>query len=183
MERGKHRQRTGTLAKRIKISPWTLSMGLGRTGMASRSLRDRICHGKSSRAPPYKPAGAHLLFLLGRNGRDGSASASLTHCSWPQTPISWHIAYKTQHKLGSYCFLLGRNGHNGAGIAPPDPLLLAPDPISGLTAHRHDTSWAVTPQHTESRQQPQTLRMFSATTHSTHSANYRPTLHHRSTRC
>ena len=34
------------------------------------------------------------------------------------------------------CILLGRNGHDGAGVASPDPLLLAPDPMSGFTAYK-----------------------------------------------
>ena len=52
-----------------------MGWGMGRTGMASRSLRDRdAIPGKSSRAPPYNPLGRTFLFLLGRNGHDGEAS-------------------------------------------------------------------------------------------------------------
>ena len=79
---GKH---VGTLAKLIKINPMDFVHGRGKW------------EGRS-RAPPYDPLGRIFSFLIGRNGRDGSANAS------------------------------------------PDPLLLAPDPMSGLTASKHDTT-------------------------------------------
>ena len=41
------------------------------------------------------------------------------------------------------CFLLGHNGHDGSANASPDPLLLAPDPMSGFIAG-HDGTWAAT---------------------------------------
>ena len=65
------------------LPPRTSSMGLGmgRTGMASRSLRDRDAMEKA--------AGLRPAPRWGRKAPD---------------PISWHIAYKTQHNLGSYHF-------------------------------------------------------------------------------
>ena len=49
-------------------------------------------------------------------GTTVQASPHLTHCAFSS--------------------LLGRNGHDGAGVASPDPLLLAPDPMSGFTAYK-----------------------------------------------
>ena len=50
------------------------------------------------------------------------------------------------HPLGRlFYFLLGRNGHDGSANASPDPLLLAPDPMSWYIASRQDGTWAVTP--------------------------------------
>ena len=40
-------------------------------------------------------------------------------------------------KLGrTFSFLIGRNGHDGSANASPDPLLLAPDPMSWHIAHQ-----------------------------------------------
>ena len=65
-------------------------MGLGRTGMGSRPLRDRSAHsGKKQQGSALQPAGAHLLLLLGRNGHDGSAGASPDPLLLAPDPFSW----------------------------------------------------------------------------------------------
>ena len=58
--------------------------------------------GKSSRAPPYNPLGGAFMFLLGRNGHDGSAGTSPDPLLLAPDPFSWYIAHQTRHNLGSY---------------------------------------------------------------------------------
>ena len=78
-----------------------MGLGLGRTVMGSRPLRSRDpMTEKSSRAPPRTKLGRTFCFLLGRNGHDGESSPDPLLLA--PDPISWHIAYKTQHNLGSY---------------------------------------------------------------------------------
>ena len=43
-----------------------------------------------------------VTFLLGRNGHDGAGEASPDPLLLASDPISWHIAYKIGHNLGSY---------------------------------------------------------------------------------
>ena len=86
---------------RIQLTPkhfiptdFVHGMGNGRTGIGSRPLRSRDpIPGKRSRAPPYNPLGGRLLFLLGRNGHDGSADASPDPLLLAPDPFSW--AYRT----------------------------------------------------------------------------------------
>ena len=47
---------------------------MGRTGQHDRFAV--VLPGKKQQGSAPHPAGAHLLFLLGRNGHDGSADAS-----------------------------------------------------------------------------------------------------------
>ena len=107
---GKHVE---TPAKRIKIIPWTSSMGgeNGKNRLGSRPLRSR--DPSREKAAGRRPATrwGTPLFLLGRNGHDGSANASPDPLLLAPDPMSWHIAYQTGHNLGSYdSNLLGREG-------------------------------------------------------------------------
>ena len=57
----------------------------------------------------------------------------------PQAPnqdVDWsQWARRRRRSLPWPKDLVGRNGLDGAGVASPDPLLLAPDPFSWLTAY------------------------------------------------
>ena len=61
--------------------------------------------GKKQQVSALQPAGADLLFLLGRNGLDGASVASPDPLLLAPGPFSWLTAYKTRHNLGSYDFL------------------------------------------------------------------------------
>ena len=67
----------------------------------------------------------------GENGKNRLGSRSL------RSDPSREKAAGRRTKLGrTFSFLIGRNGHDGSANASPDPLLLAPDPMSWHITHQ-----------------------------------------------
>ena len=64
-----------------------MGWGMGRTGMASRSLRDRDAMEKAAGLRPTTRWGAPFCFYLVAMGSTARLMPRLTHCSWPQTPL------------------------------------------------------------------------------------------------
>ena len=74
--------------------------GNGKNRLGPASLGSQP--GKKQQGAALQPAGAHFLFLLGRNGHDGSANASPDPLLLAPDPVSGLTAYQTGHNLGSY---------------------------------------------------------------------------------
>ena len=66
---------------------------------------------------------------MGRTGWD--------HARFARIPAGKKQQGAALHPLGRISsFLIGRNGHDGSANASPDPLLLAPDPMSWHIAYQ-----------------------------------------------
>ena len=96
-----------------------------------RQLNSRFGYGQirilGSYIKRFKPS---LVVRVPRTTREGRKKGSMWWLLAPTPPAGAHLL-----------FLLGRNGHDGSADASPDPLLLAPDPIS-LTHCTLDTTQA-----------------------------------------